>query len=256
MVRAKADGIRRRRRRVVTASTGSLAVLLLVGGIVAAATGGSDDASVNAGGGDNSSAALATSTTTMVPDVEADEQEGPPPTTTETTLTTKEPDSPPDPQVTETAEPDAADAVASTTTTSTIPPEPAVCPAAAIEMSVTTDRSTYTTDDAIVITAEGTNRAGRDCAHADSSETVIQDQDGQVVKQWAVSAARVAGDCCWRRDATQRSEDRWRQDSMEDGNPRVPPGNYTVTVIWYAMEPNSGELTTYTGSAGFTIEQP
>lgn len=251
LVQAKANGIRRRRRRLATASTGSLALLLLVSAIVAAASGGSGDAAVIAGGGDDSSAGPASTTTTF--ETKAGWTEGPPPTATETTTTTA-PDSPPGPQTAEPAEPDGEHAVASTTTTSTIPPEPAVCPAAAIEMSVTTDRSTYTTDDEIVITAEATNRAGRDCAHVDSSETVIQDQDGHGTT-WAVSASRDAEDCCWRSDATQHTEFRWHQDSIQEGSSKVPPGDYTVTITWVAMD-DSGERSTYIGSASFTIEHP
>lgn len=250
LVREKADGLQRRRRRLIGASGGIAAALLLVLGVaVASTTGRPNETTVTA---DNGMGSTERPTTTAVPSTTQT-----PTSTEESTSSTTMPAQPAG-EAGHQPRPAGSHAPPPTTrtTTTTIAPPP-LCPASAIEMVVTTDRSTYSPGEEVVMTAKATNHAGHDCAEADSSETAIRNQEGRQVYAMSSIGARIQGDWRWRAGETRTSEARWNQQSLtEHGNSAVPPGTYTVTVSWSAAASGSGERVTYASSASFTIEQP
>lgn len=261
LVREKADVFRRRRRRVNTAAGGALVALLLVISVLAATTDGPEETTVTADAGMEPTQEINTSTTatSTAPSPESEQDGASSSAMSETAApTTVHPPTTADRGRDETSDdgrPGASNAAFATTTTTA--PRPPLCPAWAVEMVVATERSTYIPGEQVVITAKGTNHAGHDCQEAESSETMIRNQEGRQVYRIATIAARTQGDWRWRAGESRMSEERWNQESItENGRSPVPPGTYTVTIGWSAANPESGERVTYTSSATFTIEQP
>lgn len=247
------------RRRRLTVVAGSVAAMVLALVAVAVTAGDGDDGrSVTADGGIGSAEETTTTTRSTVLAPDSLDGDGSTATTEAPSATTIHEE--PDPETSGEPRPDesgTAEATTTTSTTTSTTAPPPLCPESAIHMVVATDRSTYPSGEEVVMTAEGTNRAGHDCAEADSSETVIRDQDGRHVYGVASIAGRTEGDWRWPAGEARRSEERWSQESVtEEGREPVPPGSYTVTMSWSAADPETGERVAYSGSATFTIEAP
>jgi hypothetical protein len=232
LVRVKADALRRRRRTRGALASGALVLALgLAVGVAAIA---------QAGGAPERAGVIADGT-------EVGREST---TTTEPVTTTTAVEDGSSPAATLVPQ-EAVDPAQAPTTTTLAPPE--LCPASAIRMVLTTDRSRYAAGAEVVVRVEATNISDRDCVESDASSTSIRDEHGVEVFSVTAMASRPPGDWRWRPGETRSGESRWNQTlNSAHGGAQASPGVYSATTTWRPSAQDASVV--YSGSSTFVIE--